>query len=880
MGSEKVRIEVVLAAINKAAGPLLDVAKGSSAAAKALKAAKEQLKGLNDHQGKINSFNAAVEASRKASATYRDQKAALAVLGTKLNAAREAQANMVGVVKLARAEHKQLAAAFRKDDSIPGLASKLYDAKKNLEKLEGQYSRSINATRRFKEAIKLANHDLDGAKRAKDRESESLRKLSAAMQEVGLGTKGLAGKQADLAKQIELANSKVEKQRKIMDGLDAAHAKHAKLMGLSNRLRSGGAKVAGIGAGVNAVAAVPVVAYAKAENSATQLKIAMMQAGGKVATEFEKINDLAMKLGNRLPGTSSDFQDMMTMLIRQGMPAKSILGGLGEATAYLAVQMQMLPTEAAEFASKLQDATRTADKDMMGLMDTIQKTFYLGVERSNMLQGFAKLTPALSIIKKEGAAAAKALAPLLVLTDQAGMAGEAAGNAYRKIFQKSMDTDKIKKVLDGLAVEKGIRLKLDFTDGKGEFGGLENMYAQLAKLKGLNTETRLGVIKDLFGDDAETLQALSLMIEKGIDGYRDAQAKMDAQADIQRRVNEQLGTLRNLWDAATGTFTNVLVALGESIGPELHAMTEWLGELAEKIQRLAKENPGLSAAIMKTAAYGGMLAVALGGLVATASAVIVPLAALKFSMAYLSVHGFGLLSILGKIGAVFPLIGNGLLFLGRAMLTNPFGVLITGALLIYTYWEPISGFFGKVWDGVSRAFKLAWAEISQTIENVKAAGAQIIDGILAGISSKWEALKAKIAELASMLPEWLRKPLDINSPSRVFMAIGDSTMEGLEMGIASGQGGPLDALSRAARNITAAGAGMVIGGVAMAGGVPGAGGSVSGGAGLGQGNNFNFYIYAAPGMDARDIANEVRNEIARIERENSARSRSRLSDRD
>jgi TP901 family phage tail tape measure protein len=97
----------------------------------------------------------------------------------------------------------------------------------------------------------------------------------------------------------------------------------------------------------------PVKEYAKAEESATQLKVSLMRAGATVPAEFQKINDLATRLGDKLPGTTSDFQDMMTILNRQDIGAKSILGGMGEATAYLAVQLKKAPAEAAEFAAKL-----------------------------------------------------------------------------------------------------------------------------------------------------------------------------------------------------------------------------------------------------------------------------------------------------------------------------------------------------------------------------------------------------------------------------------------------------------------------------------------------------------------------------------------------
>lgn len=106
----------------------------------------------------------------------------------------------------------------------------------------------------------------------------------------------------------------------------------------------------------------PVTAFAQAEVAATNLRVAMMDKDGKVSSNFEKINKLATNLGDKLPGTTADFQDLMTMLVRQGMSAETILGGTGEAAAYLSVQLEMQPKQAAEFAAKMQDATRTTEK--------------------------------------------------------------------------------------------------------------------------------------------------------------------------------------------------------------------------------------------------------------------------------------------------------------------------------------------------------------------------------------------------------------------------------------------------------------------------------------------------------------------------------------
>ena len=131
----------------------------------------------------------------------------------------------------------------------------------------------------------------------------------------------------------------------------------------SRELAGKGTGMLAAGAATGAVLSVPIKAYADNEDAATQLRVAMMKANGQVAPEFNAINELANKLGNSLPGTTADFQNMMAMLVKQGMSFKAILGGVGEASGYLAVQMKLPFEEAAEFAAKLQDATNRRRHD-------------------------------------------------------------------------------------------------------------------------------------------------------------------------------------------------------------------------------------------------------------------------------------------------------------------------------------------------------------------------------------------------------------------------------------------------------------------------------------------------------------------------------------
>ncbi|HDC8692429.1 TPA: phage tail tape measure protein [Escherichia coli] len=424
-----------------------------------------------------------------------------------------------------------------------------------------------------------------------------------------------------------------------------------------------------LGGGLAAGLTLSLKSYADQENAATGLKVAMMDANGEVGKSFQDINKLAIGLGNQLPGTTADFQNMMQMLVRQGIPAENILGGVGKATAYLAVQLKKTPEAAAEFAAKMQDATGTASEDMMGLFDTIQKAFYLGVDDTNMLSFFTKTSSVLKMVNKDGLQAAQSLAPISVMMDQMGMNGESAGNALRKVIQSGLSVKKIRDVNKIMARQK-LGVQLDFTDGKGSFGGLDNMFRQLAKLRKLTDVKRTGVLKAIFGDDAEPLQVVNALIDKGKDGYDQIQQKMNKQASLNKRVQAQLGTLSNLWEAMTGTATNGLAAIGGAFSGDAKNITQWLGELGEKFTKFADENPRV---------IRGVVGLAAG------------LAILK----------------LGLMG-----VGSAISIVSRIMSMTPIGMIATAiamaAGLIITNWDVVGPYFKKLWETIGPYFEAGW----------------------------------------------------------------------------------------------------------------------------------------------------------------------------
>lgn len=614
-------------------------------------------------------------------------------------------------------------------------ATKLAAYKKIIKDLQAQMDAG-NADKGIVKRLRDAEKEAAKLQNTVNKGRAKISGLASSLESAGYKGQSFAKAQDQIEKELNQATAAMEKQQKRLKSLSDTQESMDKMSAARD-------KAAGVAVGAGAVVAglgTAVKTYADSENAEMELKVSMMTNKGEVAKEYNDLIALATKLGTKLPGTTADFHNMMATLVQQGINAKAILGGVGEATGYLAVQMKLPFAEAAEFAAKLQDATKTTEKDMLSLMDVIQRSYYLGVDKTNMLSGFSKMAAGMKTVRMEGLEGAKALAPLLIMADQASMSGEAAGNAYSKIFKAMMDTGAINKALK----DSGTGIQMDFTDGKGEFGGLDKMFAQLEKLKGLSTEERLPILSDMFGNDSETIQALNLLIDKGKAGYAETIAKMESQADLQTRVNAQLGTLTNVWDTAKAGAESIWGKVGEALAPTLKDLSLWISSVTEKISTWISQNPTLFATIIKiVAGISAVVAIAAMAVVALTS-VLLPMAALKMSILSLS-GSFGFigkgLGVFGKFKTVLGFaktaifgVGKAFVTLGKFMLANPIIAIITAiavaAYLIYANWDKIKPYLMAFWDGI----KAKWTQFTTWVGG-------IWDGIKQKASSAWDGVK-------------------------------------------------------------------------------------------------------------------------------------------
>ncbi|MCL6033176.1 phage tail tape measure protein [Neisseria meningitidis] len=639
-----------------------------------------------------------LKAADKASTEFKRIGKAASVLGGDIAKAEKEQ------IRLNKAIHdtKRLQ-GYR--NNLGETAKKLAENRARQKELLAEMKKNGGATRQQTQEMNKLAREAKNLEKTQARQTKTAARLAKEMKAAGTSTAKLGDSQKDLKTKLEKVNGILEKQKKILAARNRAAAEKAKMGDAATRSATMMYTARGIADTTRNVLSAPVAAYAQSETASTDLRAAMMDSSGKVGADYQRIDELATRLGDKLPGTTADFKNLMTMLMRQGISAKAVLGGTGEAAALLSVQLKKSPEAAAEMAAKLQDATRGTEKEMVAIMDQVQRLYYLGVDDGNILGAFSTVAPALDLMKVSGEEAMKTMGPLIAMLDQSGMTGEKAGNALRKVFDRSLSVDKFEKL------KKLTGVSLDFTDGKGNFAGLDKAFDELAKLKNLTDVQLKQVLGKVWGDDAETIGALTTMIRKGKEGYEEYAQKMQAQASLNQRVNDQLGTLTNLWDAASGTFTNFLAKMGESVAPQLKELTKWIGGINEKLSDWAAKNPQTAAAVMKTAAFIGVLLTAVVGIGAALSALLIPIALSKF--AFFSLFGgmgkaaggaLGLAGTLLKLGGSLAAFGaKALVFLA----TNPFGwaILAVGALvMLWRNWDTVKSALIAGWEWVKKVF--------------------------------------------------------------------------------------------------------------------------------------------------------------------------------
>ena len=129
------------------------------------------------------------------------------------------------------------------------------------------------------------------------------------------------------------------------------------------------------------------------------------------------------------------------------------------------------------------------------------------------------------------------------------------------------------------------------------------------------------------------------------------------------------------------------------------------------------------------------------------------------------------------------------------------GALLGAAVQLFTgIVQAIPQVVPAVLNGISSLLQDVWNAI--TSFDLVGAGADLIQGLINGISSMAGAVIDAIGGVVGGAIDWAKSLLGIGSPSKLFRQFGDWTMQGLALGIEDGAGDALDAMGSVVDGLT------------------------------------------------------------------------------
>lgn len=817
MSADKLKLEVIMGMVEKITGPLKNITKGSGATAKALKAAKDELKSLNDAQKRIDGF---------------------------------------------RKLDKDLSIV---QNGMKGAQDRIKTLKQEIAKLPAP---TKDMSRALKEAQSEAAH-LKG--RFTDLQ-EKQQRLRTELNATGMDTTKLATHQRELAGKINLANAAVDKQVQAMQRhnaqarrMHAAMANYQKATALGSRMTGAGRAAMGAGIAGGLPLVIAVKQFASFEDAmmgvARQVQGAR-DANGKLTATYYEIGDAIKAMSARVPLATNELAEILAMGARMGIQGKQDLLAFTETSATMAAAFDISAGEIGESMGRLSQLYKVPIKDIGQLGDAINwlddNALSQGGEIIDVMQRIAGSAAMARMNFKEAAALGSTFLSL-------GAGSEVAASASNAMIRElSIATMQTKRFRGGLAMLKLDAKAIQWGMSKDATGTILKV---LDAIRALPQEQQLEAATRMFGkefgDDAAKLAANIGEYRRQLELVNQAQAKGSMDKEAQARLQ----ALTAQYTLAKNTLSGVATEIGANLKPSLVGLLQSGADVLKNVRDWMKENPGLTAALVKIAAVGALVVTVIGAIVFAVGALIAPIALLRLGFAWMGVGAGGAAS--GLLGFLNPVAKLAAAFAAGYAL----GTLING--WIDAFVSKIFGYKttlgGAIFDIIQMFKNGNWAQIGQLM----------LRGIEAGLDFLTGGLYSKMKHIAGGLINVARKAFGIKSPSTVFDVIGRYTMAGLSGGIDAGRHGAVMAVSNVARKVAAAGAGMLLGGAALAGPAidtrPAMAGQGGGAGGLYIGS---ITIHAAPGQSAQDIAGAVRSELEKVARERAARGRGRLSDRE
>jgi TP901 family phage tail tape measure protein len=326
---------------------------------------------------------------------------------------------------------------------------------------------------------------------------------------------------------------------------------------------------------------------------------------GATGGEFDKLKELAKKLGSETQYSASEAADAMYFLSSAGFKTNEILQAL-PGTLNLAAAGNMDLATAADIASNVLSGYGFKASEIGKVNDVMAKTFTMSNVDIRMLgETFKYVGP----IAKSAGLQFEEIAAATGLLGNAGIQGSEAGTALRGAIARLIQPTKAVAV-------KLKELGVNVTDSKGNLLPLVKIFGQLEKA-GASTAD----IVTIFGVEAGP--GMAAILQQGTGALRNLTKELESSGGTAERIAKvQMEGLNGGLKGLRSAFEGLMIAVAES--GLLEAATQFVGKVTEWTQGLSKANPQMlrmAVVVGAVLAVVGPLLLVLGKMISVVGAV-------------------------------------------------------------------------------------------------------------------------------------------------------------------------------------------------------------------------------------------------------------------
>ncbi|WP_440144456.1 phage tail tape measure protein [Aeromonas veronii] len=657
---------------------------------------------------------------------------------------------------------------------IGATRAQLTQAQRDAQQMAQQFAKVEQPTKAMTRAMEQAKQKVRDLSQQEREMVARHGSLKQAMGEAGINTKQLGQHQRQLKSDLAAANSQLDQQRAKLGQLadqqkrlNQIKANYDKTMSMRGTLAGYGA--AGMATGAAAIYKGTNIAGKAMGFDVDMSKVQAITRLSKESRELAALRAQARELGANTAFTAGEAAQGQGFLAMAGFTPKAIrdaMPGVLDIAKAGGVEI----AAAADIGSNILTGFKLPANQMTRLGDVMVGTFTRANVDLQMLGETMKYVGPVAAGLGVDLETASAMAGKL---GDAGIQGSMGGTAIRAILGRLASPPKAAN--DALAA-----LNVKTADAAGNLRSLPDILDELyKKTSKMGDATRSGYFKAIAGEEAFaaltvlTEQAGSGKLQELIATLKQTQGEAGKVAKVM--ADNAIGDLDNL----TSAWDDVGIQMMETENGPLRGIIQSITEIIQVTGDWMRANPELTSTLTRIAAVTAVTAAAGGSLLLIVAGLLGPLAAIKMGLSTLLVYG-------GPLLAFIKALTMGMVRLGIAMLTTPIGWFImgivaiaAGAYLLYKHWDGVTKWFSDLWaqcHAPALAFWallkelfswtpigmliMHWNEIWAFFDTLPAGAANkgkaIIDGLIGGISAKWESLKNKIKALTDLLPDWMK----------------------------------------------------------------------------------------------------------------------------